>query len=137
MQLLARFDAAILTNPQEDDAVDGHPDGEIQFALVLDGWVAYGEITRKQVAPALNLGQEGIINFRGAFVTSHAFGKLVKRAFKNSCMGKDGGNLIPFFNIFRIMVQAYPSQRRLVRFYGTVVTVINSQLLEIGEEADG
>ena len=63
-QLVFRFDAAVLADTQEDDAVDGHLDGEVELAFVGDLGVAQGDIARQQGAPTLDLAQEGFIHAR-------------------------------------------------------------------------
>ncbi len=97
-QLFARFDAAIFGDAQEDDAVDGHLDGIVQFALV-ELRVAQGDIARQQIAPAFDLGEEGVIDFGGAALAGSGFGVTVEGALQDGIARKDGGDLIPFFQV--------------------------------------
>ena len=64
-QRAVRLDAAVLADAQEDDAVDGLLDGEVELALA-QGRVAQREVARQQVAPALDLGQERVVHLGGA-----------------------------------------------------------------------
>ena len=59
LQLAVKLDAPVFADAQEDDPVDGHLDGVVQVALA-EGGVAQGDVVRQQVAPALDLGQEGV-----------------------------------------------------------------------------
>ncbi len=64
---LAGLDAAILTDAQEDDAVDGHLHGVVELAFVDHMLVAQRDVARQQRAPLLDIRQEGIVHLGGTF----------------------------------------------------------------------
>ena len=88
LQLTIELDATVFTDAQEDQAVDGHLDGIIQVTLA-EGRVAQGDIMRQQVAPALDLRQEGVIHFSGAMLAGGTLGVLVERAFEHRLTGEN------------------------------------------------
>ena len=65
LRLLFGFDAAILTDAQKDETVNGHLDGEVEFTL--DDWrVTQGDVVGKEITPAFDFSEELIIHLGGA-----------------------------------------------------------------------
>ncbi len=78
-QLVFGFDAAVLADAQEDDAVNGHLDGEVELAFVGDLRVAQGDVARQQGAPFFDLAQEGVIHLGGAFLARCCIRRICRK----------------------------------------------------------
>ncbi len=136
LQLAVGLDAAVLADAQEDDAVDGHLDGVVQVALAESG-VAQGDVVRQQVAPALDLGQEGVVHLGGAALACGGFGVLVEGAFEDGLVGEDGGNLVPLGGILAVGEQHDAPGGGFVGLVGLDAAVVDGELLEIGQDGEG
>ena len=77
-QASVAFDVAVFGDAQEDDAVDGALDEQVELALA-EVAVVQGDFRRQQLAPVFHLAQEGLVDAEGA-ADALAFGPFAQRA---------------------------------------------------------
>ncbi len=135
-KLAVSFDAAVFGDPQEDDAVDGDLNGEVELAIV-EGGVAEGDVVGERVAPGFDLGEEGIIDFGGTAFGLFGAGVFVEGTLEDGVAGEDGGNLIPAGRVVGVGDELNAGSRGLVGMDRTDAAVIDGKLLEIGEDGQG
>ena len=130
------LDAPILADAQEDDAVDGGLHRVVELALRQAG-VAQGDIARQQVTPALDLGQEGRVHLGGAALGALRLDVSVEGALQDGLATEDAGDLVPALGILPIGDVDDAGRGRLVGFVGLDAAVVDRELLEVGEDAEG
>jgi len=128
--------AAVFADAQEDDAVDGGLDGEVDGARIEAG-VAQSDIPRQFLAPALHFGQKVVVHVGGSFFGPRRFDKLVEAAFHDGLAGEDSGDVVPFVGELLVGIQAHAVDGGGVAVFGFEAAVVNGQLLEIGEHRHG
>ena len=128
------FDAARLTDAQEDDAVNDALNGEVEFALGQPG-VAEGEVLGEFLAPALDGFQEGHIDFDGAALGLAGVGEFIVPTIVDGFAGEAFVNPIPFLGV--VPEGAIEDARGAggVVLAGFEAAIIDGKLLEVGEEA--
>ncbi|OQA75245.1 MAG: hypothetical protein BWY31_04702 [Lentisphaerae bacterium ADurb.Bin242] len=133
---LVFLDAAILTDAEEDDAVYGALDSEIQLTA-REGGIAEGDITGQVQPPGLYFIKECGIHFRGSPFASRCCGITVERALEHGVFGEHRGDIFPYF---RIAVERIKMNSGDIRFIGAgwlYPAIVDGEFLEIRENAQG
>lgn len=129
------FGAAIFADAEEDDAVDGLLHGVVEVAHGEVG-VAQGEVAGQQVAPALDLGEKGVVHLGGAALLLGGVGILVEGALEHGLAGEDGSDLVPLLSVFLVAAQEGAGLGGFVALVGADAGIVNRQLLEVGEHGE-
>ncbi len=95
------LDSPVLRDAQEDNAVDGHLHGEVQFRRGKRGVVA-PQKPRQAIAPAGNLRQKLLVNGRGPAPVGLGLGEAIEKALEDGLLGEDGFNLVPSRRVLRV-----------------------------------
>ena len=90
--------AAILTDAQENETVDGFLDGEVEIADGERG-ISQCKVAGKQITPTFDFGQEVGIHFGAAFFLFVGFRVFVERTLENGTLGKDACDFVPLFRV--------------------------------------
>ncbi len=88
------FDAAIFADAQKDDAVDGGLDGDVEFAL-CEAPIAQRDVACQELAPFLDLGEEGVVDLGGAAFLGGGLDVFVEGAFADGVWREDGCDFVP------------------------------------------
>src|SRR3989442_9071948 len=93
LKLRVGLDAAILADAQEDDAVNGPLDGEVQLVYV-QGRIPHCQIAGQLVTPLLDLGQKLGVHRRRSTPSVGGY-ILVEGPLENGVLGEFRGDLVP------------------------------------------
>jgi len=134
-QLVGALNAALLGNPQEEDAVNRHLHGVVQVPLGQAG-VAQRQVERQRLAPALNGRQEIIIHIGGAFFAAAGLGVGVKATLQHRLLGKDVVQFIPAGGVIAIVEQHQAVLGGLVGGVGLAAAVVDGKFFKIGQDGE-
>ncbi|MHB1120298.1 MAG: hypothetical protein ACYC11_09590, partial [Bellilinea sp.] len=129
------FDAAVLADAQENDAVDGHLHGKIDVARG-QARVAQGDIAGQVGAPALHFGQEIIVDVSGAALAFKGHRVAVEGTLMHRLMRKQVVDFIPFFGIIPVGIKVDPIIGGRIAVGRFFTAVIDRQLLEVAQKGD-
>jgi len=128
------LDPAVLANAEEDRSVNGPLHRDVQVAR-RDLRVAKGEVAGEQVAPGLDLRQEGSVDFGRAFLHLAAGKEPLQRAAVDRLRRQQRTKLVPAVQVFLVGEVENSRGRRLVVPGRTDAAVVDRELLEIRENA--
>ena len=129
------LDAPVLGDAQKDDPVNGTLHRFVQFAN-CEG-ISKGDVSCQGVTPTLDLFQKGAVYLGGATLRLVGFRILVEGTFENGVLGKERGDLVPFFGILPEGVILDAGFVRLVFLIWFDPAVIDGQLFKIGDDGEG
>src|SRR5260221_1245497 len=135
-QSLIRFNASIVRDAQEDDPVNSHLDSEVEIAR-SEPWIAKREVPSQHFAPLLYFGKKDSIDLSSSFLRPGRLSVCIKKALEYRFMGEHSSNLIPPLGIVRIGEVFYACRRGFVCLIGFDSAVVDRELLEISENAEG
>ena len=92
---------------------------------------------RQQIAPALDLGQERRVHLGGAALAALGLGVFVESAAQDGITGEDGGDLVPAVGVLVEGQVHDPGGGRLIGFVRLDPAVVDRELFEVGEDAQG
>jgi len=130
------LDAPVLAHAQKDDAVDGALHGEVEL-VDRQGRVAQGDVAGQGVAPALDLLQELDVHLGGAALASGLLYVAVEGALQHRFPGEDAVDVVEPVEVLVEGEVHDPAHADLVRGLGALAAVVDRELLEIGENAEG
>ena len=133
---LIRFNAPIFTDAQEDDPVNSHLDSEVEIACG-ESWIAKREVSSQHLAPLLYFGEKDSIDLSSSFLRLGRLSVCIKKALEYSVAREHGGNLIPPLGIVCIGEVYYARRRGFVCLIGFDSAVVDRELLEVSENAEG
>ena len=136
VEALVGLDAAILADAEEDDPVDDALDGEVEFAL-RQGLVPQSEVGGEIGPPLLDLFQKGGIDLGGAALVLVGLGELVEGALEDRFLGEDGGDVVPLLGELAEGAVEDAADGRLVGLGRFEAAVVDGELLEVAEDAQG
>jgi len=132
IELVLRLDAAVFTDAQENDAIDGHLHRKIQLSFIFNQrFITQGNVLCQLRAPAFNFGQECIVHPGGALFGRVICCVLVKSAFLDGLGREDAGNLIPALKVLVVSHIHHPCCSRAVGRVRLVAAVIHRKLFKI------
>ena len=136
LELGVGFDGAVFADAEEDEAVDGALDGEVEPAVGEVG-VAEGEVAGEGVAPGFDFGEEGGIDFGGAFFLFGGLGVFVEGTLEDGFFGEDVGDFGPAVGVFGVFEVLDAGGGGFVVFVGFGAGVVNGEFFEVGEDGEG
>ena len=134
LQLAVGLDAAVFAHAEEDDAVDGALDGEVEL---VDG-----ELGLRRARFLASASRQVSISFRNSASTVAVprlpvgDGVLVEGAFEDGVLGEDGGDLVPSGQVVAIGEVENAAGAGLVGWVWANPAIVDGELLEIGEDGE-
>src|SRR4030067_809685 len=87
----------------------------------------------RRVAPAFHFGQKRVVPLCRTMLAFGGLGVFVERAFEHGFAGEHRRDFVPLLDIVLVAEIHHPRCRGTVALIGLAATVVNSELLEVGE----
>ena len=134
-ELLVGFDAAVLADAQENEAVDGDLDGVVELARGEVG-IAQGEVAGEGVAPFFDFGEKGVVHFGSASFLSGG-DVFVEGTFEDGVAGEDVGDFVPAVGVLVVFDIEGAGFGGRVGFDGFDAAIVNGEFFEVGDNGEG
>src|SRR5690606_14452396 len=132
-QVAGGFDAAVLADAEEDDAVDDPLDGEVEGGGVKR--IAQGDVGGQLLAPVLDLLEEGVVELLGA-AAFLAGDVAVEIAGEDGPLGEGVLEEIPAGGVFGVVDVVAAGDGGLFKRLGLDAGVVDRQFFEVGQQGD-